>query len=99
MRERGRVTMPELGKARHYPKDMRAWEEGNLPEGEFCNASEDVEWLEDNHLRDVDYPDFESFVLYGDADAPDIIELYGDANPSEGDVPVRVFTYDELYGE
>lgn len=52
----------------------------------FYNGNEDCAWLLDTALRGYEVPIFRSFVLHGNEDCPQTIELYTVANPNH-DVP------------
>lgn len=55
---------------------------------------EDCQWLRDTHLRGVrNIPRFQSFILYGNEDAPRMVDLYESEDPVRGDPFVRlIFT-------
>jgi hypothetical protein len=55
----------------------------------FHNDADDCQWLKDTHLRFIDHKPFESFVLHGNEDAPDIVDLYGPREPLATDKPQR----------
>lgn len=54
---------------------------------QLLNESEDCQWLKDTHLKNKDYPEFKCFVLYGNEDAPEKVELYANQEPLITDVP------------
>jgi hypothetical protein len=56
----------------------------------FLNAPEHVQWLKDTHLAGRVYPEFASFVLNGNEDAPVSVELYSSVNPNVTDTPILV---------
>lgn len=64
----------------------------------FLNSADDVQWLKDTHLAGVaipaPWPDFQSFLLYGNEDAPEKVELFLDDDPDIGDRYLRV-TFEE----
>jgi hypothetical protein len=54
---------------------------------QFLNNPEDCEWLRHVHLGGrTDYK-FESFVLYGNEDCPEKVDLYLTADPRTTDKP------------
>lgn len=63
------------------------------------NDAEDVEWLKDTHLKGKSHPDFKSFILCGNEDCPDLLELYVGEDPLFGDSPVAVFVLNNENGE
>lgn len=48
---------------------------------QFLNTPDDCQWLKDVHLKEVDHPSFKSFMLYGNEDAPQRVELYTHEEP------------------
>jgi len=56
---------------------------------EFCNTPEDCQWLRDVHAKGA--PEFASFVLHGNEDAPDSLVLYAAEEPNWTDMPVAVY--------
>lgn len=60
----------------------------------FCNTTDDVRWLKDTALNGVTLPtefqDFKSFVISGNEDAPDIVELFLSDDPNIEDKHIRV---------
>jgi hypothetical protein len=54
------------------------------------NEPSDVQWLKETHLRGLSYPEFASFVLYGNEDSPTRVELYAASYPTVSDVPVSL---------
>jgi len=61
----------------------------------FCDDPEDVRWLRETHLRGLDAPEFQSFVMTGNEDAPEKVVLYAQPDPNIFDVPVRAFVQGE----
>lgn len=58
---------------------------------QFLNSPDDCQWLRDTALRGVDgVRPFNSFVLYGNEDAPDRVDLYTDADPLYRDTYQKV---------
>lgn len=62
---------------------------------QLLNDPLDVEWLRTSHLKRHDPPQFKAFVLTGNEDAPEGLELYSDTDPNTFDVPVAVYQQDE----
>lgn len=60
----------------------------------FLNGANNVEWLKSTALKGVPgIPPFESFVLYGNEDSPERLELFAAHDPSIFDTCTRV-TFD-----
>lgn len=58
---------------------------------QFCNDADDVQWLKETHLKGVPgLPDFQSFVIVGNEDAPEYLQLYESADPLYTDRFMRV---------
>lgn len=58
---------------------------------QFINDRDDVQWLCEVHLAHLkDLPNFRSFVIEGNEDAPDRVMLFADVCPTVFDSPVRV---------
>jgi hypothetical protein len=57
---------------------------------QLLNEPEDCQWLKETHLKNKNYPEFKSFVLYGNEDAPEKLELYFNFEPEITDVPAVV---------
>ena len=55
------------------------------------NDNEDCAWLLDTHLKSFTVPVFRSFVLHGNEDCPQTIELFESFNPLLGENPVARF--------
>ena len=53
----------------------------------FLDTPEDCQWLRDVHLGGRTNYKFESFVLYGNQDAPTRVDLYTTADPLFTDEP------------
>jgi hypothetical protein len=53
----------------------------------FLNAPEDCQWLIETHLGGRTDLKFGAFVLHGNEDCPDKVDLYADANPLHTDEP------------
>lgn len=56
----------------------------------FHNDFEDVQWLRDTALKLLPPLDFNSFVLHGNDDYPEKLELYADRVPQYNTKPVLV---------
>lgn len=60
----------------------------------FYTGKEDCDWLKATALRHIFVPkDFKSFLLYGNEDCPNSVELYADADPTCYDKPVEVIVF------
>ena len=55
--------------------------------GLFMNAPEDCQWLRETHLKGIMYPTFKSFILHGNEDSPEKLELYAYTEPELTDTP------------
>ena len=56
----------------------------------FMNSPEDILWLLNTHLKDWLPPPFKSFILYGNEDAPERLDLYASQDPNHNDPYVKV---------
>lgn len=56
----------------------------------FMNGHSDVLWLLSTHLRGRYTPLFGSFVLYGNEDSPERLDLYASADPNHDDPYFRL---------
>lgn len=68
----------------------------------WSSNKSDIQWLKDTHLKGkyVYFAEFGSFIIYGNEDYPDRIELYKDFDPHYKTKPFKVFEYkDEEYKE
>jgi len=59
---------------------------------QFLTAQEDIDWLFETHLKhlgknDESYKRCQSFVIFGNEDSPDKVELYDTRNPLVMDKP------------
>jgi len=61
----------------------------------FLNHPDDISWLNETHLRDFPPLEFEAFVLSGNEDCPDRLDLYKSAHPEYNTRPVLVLVRDE----
>lgn len=52
---------------------------------QFLNGTEDVQWLKDTHLKGRQYPSFGSFVIVGNEDCPQRVDLYASREPEVDD--------------
>jgi len=63
---------------------------------QLLNTLEDIGWLLQTHLKShKNIPAFNSFVLSGNEDCPEKIELYKKQNPSINSKPVAIYIADE----
>jgi hypothetical protein len=61
----------------------------------YLNSNEDMQWLEETHLRAHGLMGARSAVLFGNEDCPDAVELYCQENPLISSMPVCCFrSYD-----
>lgn len=51
----------------------------------FMNEASDVAWLLSTHLRGRYAPPFRSFVLWGNEDSPERLDLYTSIDPNHDD--------------
>ena len=58
---------------------------------QFFNDSEDIEWVKEVHLP-KNVPSFKSFIIYGNEDAPEKIELFEEKMPHYKAEPIFVWT-------
>lgn len=67
---------------------------------QLLNTPGDCQWLRDTALKNkkIDFQ-FNSFVLYGNEDAPDQVDLYAATDPLVTDVPFVVKFDDEDFNE
>lgn len=69
----------------------------------FANTPDDCTWLLDTHLSaqyvEDAVPPFASYILYGNEDCPDRLELFADADPLYTDRPIAVFIYNPDNGK
>ena len=56
----------------------------------FHNSPDDCQWLREVHLQDTQHRPFQSFVLHGNEDAPDTVDLYEPREPLATDKPQRI---------
>lgn len=64
---------------------------------QFFNGTLDVQWLRETHLKHVPgirERRFNSFILYGNLDAPNRLELYAKRDPTIYDKPIAVLVDD-----
>jgi hypothetical protein len=67
-----------------------------FPRELFLNEEADVLWLRSTHVKHLDaLPMFESFILFGNEDAPAKVELYAKRLPEYNDQPVMTLAQDE----
>lgn len=65
---------------------------------ELLNAKEDVEWLKSTHLVGHKYGAFRSFVIFGNDDAPEKVQLFKKKDPNVDDPYEEITLYDEDEG-
>jgi hypothetical protein len=62
---------------------------------QFLNAPADIEWLFDVHLSD--YPLWrdrtKSFILYGNEDCPQRVELFESSDPTVSEKPFMIHAF------
>jgi len=58
---------------------------------QFLNTPDDCNWLRETHLSDQEPPTFRSFVMVGNEDCPDKVQLYAESDPLNRDTPVAVY--------
>ena len=51
----------------------------------FMNSPEDILWLNSTHLKGRNPPLFRSFILYGNEDSPERLELFSRTDPDHDD--------------
>lgn len=57
----------------------------------FINKPEDIQWLKDTHLKGLELPTFKSFVLHGNEDCPEKIDLHAAKMPNYDADPAAVY--------
>jgi hypothetical protein len=60
---------------------------------EFLNSINDIGWLQTTHLKQYHFV-FNSFIIYGNEDCPDKIELFKRLEPTINSKPFAVFLSD-----
>jgi hypothetical protein len=60
---------------------------------EFLNALEDIGWLQTTHLKMFSLS-FNSFIIYGNEDCPQKVEIFKRINPTVNSKPMCVFISD-----
>lgn len=74
-------------------KTTFSWKRG----GQFYHAPDDPQWLRETALKNLpDVPSFRSFVLYGNEDCPDRVDLYPGRWPLVGDRAIAVYRADAI---
>ena len=66
--------------------------------GTFINSSDDISWLKENHLQDLEYENFNSAIIYGNEDSPEKIELFEKLEPLYTDTPTTFILKDDYNG-
>jgi hypothetical protein len=51
----------------------------------FLSTPEDCQWLRDTHLKGKTFPEFNSFILFGNEDSPERIGLFYYKQPMVSD--------------
>jgi hypothetical protein len=64
----------------------------------FINSSDDISWLKENHLQDLEYENFNSAIIYGNEDSPEKIELFEKLEPLHTDTPTTFILKDDYSG-
>jgi len=64
----------------------------------FINSSDDISWLKENHLQDLEYENFNSAIIYGNEDSPEKIELFEKLEPLYTDTPTTFILKDDYSG-
>lgn len=78
-------------RATHWPMQPGLTKGDDTMGHQFLNAPDDCQWLRETHLRGVQgLPPFQSFVILGNEDSPDKVELYASADPLHTDPCARV---------
>lgn len=58
---------------------------------QYCDSPEDIEWLKSTHLKNASFVlEFGAFVLHGNEDAPERVDLYPTASPNWNEQPISV---------
>lgn len=60
----------------------------------FLNSLEDIGWLLQTHLKGCNIM-FNSFILTGNEDCPDKVELFRQINPKASNKPKAIFISEE----
>ena len=61
---------------------------------QFLNETSDVKWLKETHLRGISgVPKFRSFIIFGNEDYPDKVQLFTAKNPRY-DAPYTEITFE-----
>jgi len=60
---------------------------------EFLNTLEDIAWLQTTHLK-MYAMTFNSFIIYGNEDCPQKVEIFKRVNPTINSKPLAVFVSD-----
>ena len=62
---------------------------------QLLNDLEDIGWLLTTHLRNHHPPAFSSFLITGNKDCPDKIDLFKTTNPTISSKPIAVYISDK----
>ena len=62
---------------------------------QLLTEATDCQWLRETHLAKVaDLPEFHSFMIFGNEDCPERLELYAARMPFVSDAPVASYVLD-----
>ncbi len=73
-----------VNEARRGPDPSRSYPRP-VDRSTFLNTPEDMQWLRDVHLHDLDLQTFHSAILYGNEDSPHQIKVFRSNNPTVRD--------------
>jgi len=62
---------------------------------QFYNTIEDLRWILTTHLKDFPCLYFNSFIVYGNEDCPEKVELFKKLNPNYDAKPYATFVIGE----
>jgi len=62
---------------------------------ELLNSLEDIAWLQTTHLKHHPNITFNAFLIYGNEDCPEKVELYRRQNPTVNSKPFATFIADD----
>ena len=62
---------------------------------QFYNTIEDLRWILTTHLKDFPRLCFNSFIVYGNEDCPEKVELFTKLNPNYNSKPCATFVINE----
>ena len=55
----------------------------------LINTQDDMQWLKDVHIPNLNLRKFKSAMVHGNEDAPDLIEVFEKRDPNVSDTPVQ----------